>query len=103
MPSEIITYTHQDAALEAYVAYPEGPGPFPTILIAHPWDGRNKFVCDKADALAKLGYIGFALDMFGQAKVGTSTEENGKLIHHETEKSSRLKQPEIQNMSVCVS
>src|SRR3990167_5604007 len=81
MPSEIITYTHQDAALEAYVAYPEGPGPFPTILIAHPWDGRNKFVCDKADALAKLGYIGFALDMFGQAKVGTSTEENGKLIH----------------------
>ncbi len=81
MPTQIISYTHEGTSLEAYVAYPDASGPFPTILIAHAWAGRDKFACAKADALAKLGYIGFALDMFGNAKVGSSNEENGKLIH----------------------
>lgn len=80
MPHETVYYTHHDSNLKAYVAYPEGKGPFPTILLAHAWAGRDKFVCDKASAIAKLGYVGFALDMFGDAKVGTSNEENEKLI-----------------------
>lgn len=92
MQTESIHYSDQGITLKAYVAFPEGSGPFPTILIAHAWAGRDKFACDKAEALAKLGYIGFALDMFGDAKVGTSNEENGKLIQPFMENRNLLKE-----------
>jgi len=80
MNTETITYKHNDTNCEAYVAYPNGTGPFPIILIAHAWAGRDDFACKKAEALAELGYIGFALDMYGDAKLGKSNEENSQLI-----------------------
>lgn len=80
MRNETVNYSHNDTKCEAYVAYPEGVGPFPTVLIAHAWAGRDEFACKKADALAELGYVGFALDMYGDAKIGSSNEENGQLI-----------------------
>lgn len=37
----------------------------PAVLVVHEWWGRNAFSDDRAQALAKLGYAGFAVDMFG--------------------------------------
>ena len=50
------------------------------ILIVHMWSGRSDFVIEKAKDMAKEGYIGFAIDMFGDAVIGQSVEENTQLI-----------------------
>ncbi|MCX8048879.1 MAG: dienelactone hydrolase family protein [Methylohalobius sp.] len=54
--------------------------PMPAVLVAHMWGGREAFVCDKARALADLGYLGFALDLYGNAKLGSGPEENARLM-----------------------
>lgn len=80
MRNEIIKYQHQETECEAYVAFPDGEGPFPCVLVAHAWAGRDEQACKKAEKLTEFGYVGFALDMFGSAKLGSSYEENGQLI-----------------------
>lgn len=54
--------------------------PMPGVLISHMWGGREQFVCDKARALAEMGYAGFALDLYGDARTGSGPEENAKLM-----------------------
>jgi dienelactone hydrolase len=49
-------------------------------MVSHAWAGRSDFENGKAEELAKLGYVGFALDNFGKGILGTSTEENSALI-----------------------
>ena len=49
-------------------------------MISHAWAGRSDFENGKAEELAKLGYVGFALDNFGSGILGTNTEENSALI-----------------------
>ena len=63
MPHEFLLYQHNDTQLEGYLAYTDrSTMPRPLILIAHDWRGRTEFTCEKANDLAKLGYVGFALD-----------------------------------------
>src|SRR5689334_20591472 len=52
----------------------------PIVLVAHDWSGRNNFSENKAQELAALGYIGFAIDMFGAGKNGETKEEKAALI-----------------------
>lgn len=78
MKTETLEYTHQDRALEAFVAHSETPSP--TVLIFHAWRGRDDFVLEKAQWISSLGYIGVALDMYGKGVLGSSTEENSKLM-----------------------
>lgn len=52
----------------------------PVVLIGHDWTGRNEFACEKAKKFAEAGYVGFAMDMFGEARLGTSNEEKTALI-----------------------
>lgn len=60
-----IPLLHGGDALEGYIARPEGEGPFPTVIIYHSGLGLVPFECNKAKALAKLGYLGVVTDMFG--------------------------------------
>lgn len=80
MASTRIEYQHDDTLLEGYLSTPNGDGPFPTVLIAHDWSGRNDFACSKADALADLGFNGFALDMYGKGRLGTNNDEKAALM-----------------------
>lgn len=67
--------------LEGFLAYEDGvKKPRPAVMVAHDWSGRNEFACQKAQLLAKMGYIGFALDMFGQGRIGKTLEEKQALI-----------------------
>lgn len=59
---------HAGEALEGYIARPDGKGPFPTVIIYHSGGGLRSFECDKAKAMAKLGYLAVAADMFGLGK-----------------------------------
>jgi len=81
MKTENLSYIHADTELEAFVAYPDDlTGSAPAVLIGHDWTGRNDFACDKAKKMAELGYIGFALDIFGKGVLGASVEEKSALI-----------------------
>jgi dienelactone hydrolase len=73
MTTELIPYAEGDQAFDAYVARPEGAGPHPLVMICHAWGGRDAFAEGKARALAELGYVGAAIDLYGIGKRGTDT------------------------------
>jgi len=79
--SNTVAYLDGDTVLEGFFAYDADiSGRRPVVLIHHAWAGRDEFVADKAKKLAELGYFGFATDMYGQGVLGTSIEENAKLM-----------------------
>ena len=55
-------------------------GERPGVMIAHAWAGRGEFECRKARDLAAMGYVGFALDLYGKGVLGSSPEENAGLM-----------------------
>ena len=81
MIEKYVEYEHNGTIFEGYLALDEERGlPRPAVLIAHTWAGRSEFVCDKARILAGQGYLAFALDLYGKGVIGTSPEENGRLM-----------------------
>lgn len=76
-----IAYRGDGISLRGFCAYPEKRTNLPAVLIAPSWAGRDKFACEKAIYMAKKGYVGFALDFYGDAKVGASKEENMSLLN----------------------
>ena len=73
----LIEYEHDGALLEGFLAYDDAQaGSRPAVMIAHAWAGRGEFECDKARTLAKLGYAGFAADVYGKGVLGKDREEN---------------------------
>ena len=79
MKTETVSYQATDVELEGYVAFPDAENA-PLVLIAHTWAGKDEFVHKKAEDLAELGYVGFAVDMYGNGKVGADTAENESLM-----------------------
>jgi dienelactone hydrolase len=77
-----IEYVDGNVLLEGYCAVDDSkPGSKkPAVLIAPDYSGRNDFACQKAEQLAELGYVGFALDMYGNGKVGKTVEEKQALM-----------------------
>ena len=41
------------------------------MLVVHEWWGHNEHARNQAIRLAKAGYVGFALDMYGKGKLAT--------------------------------
>jgi dienelactone hydrolase len=81
MKTQKINYQDGDATLEGFYAYDDKQKEKkPVVLVVHDWSGKNEFACQRAERLAELGYIGFAVDMYGNGKVGKSKEEKQALI-----------------------
>lgn len=81
MKTQNIEYHHNDQLLEGFIAFNEKKShKRPAVIVVHDWSGRNEFACDKANKLAELGYVGFALDMYGKGKIGKDKEEKTQLI-----------------------
>lgn len=76
-----VGYMDGDVALEAFFAFDDAIiERRPAVLISHTWNGRGDFVAEKARQLAELGYVGFALDMYGKGVLGTSPDECKNLM-----------------------
>ena len=75
-----LEYQHDKTTLAGFLAHQEGNTPRPAVLICHAWKGRDQYVCAKAVELAEAGYVGFALDVYGKGIIGTSVEENTRLM-----------------------
>jgi dienelactone hydrolase len=52
----------------------------PCVLIAHAWDGPNEQIRAKASNLARMGYLGFALDVYGKGVRGGPSDDNTQLM-----------------------
>jgi dienelactone hydrolase len=75
-----VEYSSGGVPMEGYVAYDAAKkAPLPGILIVHDWMGLGKFSRDKADELAKQGYVAFAADIYGKGVRAKTPEEAGKL------------------------
>lgn len=82
MHTQTIDYRDNNAVLlQAYMAYEDSTQQKrPVVLIAHAWWGRDNFVEEKARHLSELGYIGFAMDVYGKGIFGDGPETNQKLM-----------------------
>lgn len=60
--------------------YAEGATKRPCILVAHAWMGQDDFARDKAKRLTELGYCGFAVDLYGDAKCADNAAQASELM-----------------------
>lgn len=80
MLSQNIQYQDHEALLEGFLACPDDAAKRPAVLICHDWSGCNDFARYKAEKIAELGYVGFAIDMYGKDKRGKTKEEKAALM-----------------------
>jgi dienelactone hydrolase len=74
-------YSEGDATFEARVYWDDDwEEPRPGILVSHAWRGRSDFENGKAEAMTRLGYVGFALDLYGKGILGRDADENRRLM-----------------------
>lgn len=84
MEKNMVSYQIEGKTFKGYWAFPASKDKTtqrrPAILIAHAWMGQDQFVRHKADALAELGYVAFAADVYGEGKTASNTEEAKQLM-----------------------
>ncbi|WP_235378853.1 dienelactone hydrolase family protein [Candidatus Coxiella mudrowiae] len=65
--TQTIDYRDEHTLLQAYVAYEDLTKQKRSIvLIAYAWRGRDDFIEKKGRHLAELGYVDFAMDVYGK-------------------------------------
>ncbi len=76
--SKEVTYTTGDLTMKGYLAWDSKlEGKRPGVLVVHEWWGHNAYARRRADDLAKLGYVAFAIDMYGDGKVASHPKDAG--------------------------
>jgi dienelactone hydrolase len=81
MQTAYLDYNDGSLTCEGYVAYDAAnKNKRPGVLVSHAWGGQSDFERGKADKLAELGYVGFALDLYGKGIRGGTMEQNAKLM-----------------------
>jgi dienelactone hydrolase len=78
--TEEVDYKHGDVVLEGYLAYDDAvKGKRPGVIVVHEWWGLNNYAKMRTEKLAKLGYIAFAIDMYGKGVRAKDPKEAGSL------------------------
>jgi dienelactone hydrolase len=73
---EVVEYKHGDVVLEGYLVYEDSiKASRPGILVVHDWMGLGPYVKRRAEQLAGLGYVAFAVDMYGKGIRPKNTDE----------------------------
>ncbi|WP_318312455.1 dienelactone hydrolase family protein [Flagellimonas crocea] len=84
-------YSDNGKSYQGVVAYDDGiTGKRPVVLVAHTWVGQSQFEADKAAELAKLGYLAFAIDVYGQGKRAKDATEAEKLMNNVAKNRQKL-------------
>lgn len=75
--TRLIDYDDGDTVFEGLMAWDgAAAGPRPGIMIAHTIAGRSQFEEGRAHQLAQLGYVGFAIDVYGKGTQGSDIDKN---------------------------
>jgi len=78
-----VSYELNGTKLTGYLAYDDSvtaKGKVPGILVFHEWWGLNDYIKSRADQLAKMGYVAFAPDMFGNGQTTTDPAKAKELV-----------------------
>jgi dienelactone hydrolase len=76
--TETVEYKDGDTTLEGFLAYDTAQaGKRPGILVVHQWMGLSDYEKKRCEMLAKLGYVAFAADVYGQGIRPKSVAEAG--------------------------
>ncbi len=79
--SEEITCSVDGVTLRAHLARDVAQsGPRPGVIVVHEWWGRNAYARSRAEQLAALGYVGMAVDLYGDATEAASPDQAGGLM-----------------------
>ena len=71
-----VSYGAGGFAGKGYVAYDSNKvGKRPAILVVHEWWGLNDYMHMRIKKMAELGYIAFAVDMYGDGKVAENPKD----------------------------
>lgn len=73
-----VDYAQGGQALQGYLAYDDSfKGKRPGVLVAHQWKGLGEYEMRRARMLAQMGYVAFALDIYGKGVRPKTTKEAG--------------------------
>ena len=71
-----VEYTQDGTKLHGFLAWDDAvKGKRPGVLVVHEWWGMNEHSRHQARRLAQAGFVGFALDMYGDGKVATHPQD----------------------------
>ena len=73
-----VTLKSGDEEIKAFLAEPEGDGPFPGVVVIQEWWGLNDWIKENAKRLAGQGYVALAPDLY-HGKVTDDPKVAGQL------------------------
>jgi dienelactone hydrolase len=77
--TKVVDYKQGDTNLEGFMAWNDAvEGPRPGVLIVHDWTGPGEFTEKQARRLAEMGYVAFAVDIYGKGVRPKSPQESGQ-------------------------
>ncbi len=77
--NKVVSYSYGEESFEGFMAWDDSvKGKRPGILVVHEWWGLNDYARSRAEQLAAMGYMAFAVDMYGKGKVTTHAAEAGE-------------------------
>ena len=74
-----LRYNHDNERMRGFIVEPAGEAPRGTVLIVHQWRGLGDEEKERARMIAKLGYVAFAIDMYGDGVRAENNEEAAEL------------------------
>ncbi len=78
--TEPVTVFDGDEPLDGFFAYDAAiPGKRPGVLIIHDWMGLKEYEMSRARQIAELGYLAYAMDMYGKGKRPKQTQEASEM------------------------
>ncbi|MEP1095449.1 MAG: dienelactone hydrolase family protein [Cyclobacteriaceae bacterium] len=81
VPVGEVQYSSDSTNLNGYFALDQSSdAKRPGVLVIHEWWGHNEHSRKQAEKLAKLGYVAFALDMYGDGKNTEHPDDAGKFM-----------------------
>lgn len=80
-----VSYQQNGTTLKGFVAWDAArQGKRPGVLVVHEWWGHNDHSRNAARRLAEAGYVGFALDMYGDGKNTTHPDSAQQFMSQAT-------------------
>lgn len=78
--TKTIEYRDGETKCIGFLAWDDAvEGKRPGVLVVHEWWGLNDYARTRAKELAKLGYIAFAADMYGEGKAVDHPKDAGEM------------------------
>jgi dienelactone hydrolase len=87
-----VEYKQGDTVLQGFVAWDDATtAKRPGVLVVHEWWGHNEHARNQAVRLARAGYVGFALDMYGKGKLAAHPQDAQAFMAEATKDAAAMK------------